>query len=145
MWKYLTLALGVLICQLVHATGPLVVSYATTQLNQTPNTVMGILVTPSGQVLQTDPMGPYTHSNIIVATPEVGAYQAYFEVVNVGRVPLCPFAGGIVATIYTGAMTPIAFSPVESRIQSFPFGKQIQVGDTSQPVCSFQITTQDLQ
>ena len=144
MKNYLLAILAVFSCLLGYAQQPLIVSYATTYLNQVPNAVSGILITPSGQVLKTAPMGPFTQSNLVVDPPEIGTYQAYYEVQELGSFRICPIVGGIVATLANHPETPLSFNPSASHIQAYG-GKVIQVGATSEPTASFAVTQEDLQ
>lgn len=144
MKNFLIKAIALFLCSVGFAEPKLVVSFATTHLNGIPEAVSGVVVSPSGEERQTAPMGPFEQSNIIFDTPEVGTYNAYFIVFNLGSFHLCHIAGGIVVNMTNRLETPIEISPQKSRIQTFPFGRQIDIGSISRPICTFQITEADI-
>lgn len=143
--NYLFAVFGVFACLFGYAQQPLIISYVTTQLGNVPNAVAGVLVTPSGQVLKTAPLGPYSQYNLLINPPEIGTYSVYFEALQPQALRLCPIVGGFGVTIgdYPDELIPL--TPNESRIQAFSQGKQTLVGSSSQPVAYFQITQEDLQ
>lgn len=127
-----------------YASDPLVVGVATSHLNNISGAVRGVLVTPTGRLLFTDPMGPFDHHNMLVEPPEIGVYQVYFEVLQLGAFRLCPIVGGVGMYLCGNPEKSIAVTPTESRIQSFPAGKKIEIGSISQPPCTFEIFAEDL-
>ena len=134
-----------LFCARGYAEGPLIVSYGVTHLNGISDAVSGVLVSPSGEILRTDPMGPFDHCNIVIDQVEVGSYQVYFEVLSLGAFHLCPIVGRVVAILCDKPEKPLAFSPKSARIQTFRAGKKIEIGSTSKPVGSFEILATDLE
>lgn len=128
-----------LLCLQAYANGPLVISYATSQLNGVEGAVVGVVMTPDGERIVTAPMGPFDHCNIVIDAFDEGSYEAYFEVLTLGAFRLCPIVGGIVATFTDSPETSIPFTPKASRIQIFPPGKPIQVGSTSRPRATFTV------
>ncbi len=142
MWKFLIVAFGLFSFVFGYA-DRLLVSFTTSHLSKIEGAVSGVLITPTGQILKTEPMSPYDNCKLILEIQEVGTYQAYFEVVSLGALRLCPIVGGIGVFNLQHPEKPIPFSPKESCIQSFPPGKPIEVGSTSQPICSFELTEED--
>lgn len=142
--RHLFILIMTVVFALGYAENTMIVSYATTHLNGISDSIVGVLVTPSGEILKTRSMGPFAHCTILVNSPEVGTYQAYFEALSTGTFRLCPIVGGIGILLSDQPEEPIAVSPLESRIQSFAAGRQIEVGCQSQPICYFQIMESNL-
>jgi len=117
----------------------LVVRYGATNVSKVENAIKGVLITPSGEVLYTDPLGPFGQYNMVIESPEAGTYQAYFEVLDIRSSRLCPIVGGINALLCSNPGSPILFSPKSSHIQAIAPGTPIQIGSISGPIATFQI------
>lgn len=117
----------------------LVVSYVTAHSNYLPDAVQGVLVTPSGNILKTEALGPFGSWKIVIENPEAGAYSAYFQALMEIVPKYCYIIGGIDAHLCSQPALLIPFTPAESHIQGFTQSKAIRIGDTTLPTASFQI------
>lgn len=118
----------------------MIVSYVTAHLNQHPDAVKGVVVTPSGVYYKTEPMGAFSHQKIVIYDPEEGGYSAYFESLIDIPPKYCPIVGGIDVNLCNKPAEVILFIPKESRVQGFTQKIPVKKGDTTLPVASFCIS-----
>ena len=139
MRQYFFIIYTIFISAFCYGQGPLVVTYGTTHLNEICGGIIGVLITPSGERLQTPPLGPYEHFNIVTDILEAGDYQAFFESIDLSCCRVCSFAGGISAILSNAPNKPLQFAPKESLIQLFPMRKNMQIGTKSAPIATFKV------
>lgn len=117
----------------------LIVSYVTAHTNQLPNVVQGVLVTPSGDILKTEAMGPFGSEKIVITNPEDGSYSAYYQALIEIAPKYCTVIGGIDAHLCSQPSALIPFTPAGSHIQGFTQSNMIRIGDTTLPIASFKV------
>ena len=117
----------------------LIISYLTAHANHLPNMVQGVLITPSGDILKTEAMGPFDNKKLTVTNPEDGSYSAYFQALTEIRPKYCRIIGGIDAHLSDQPSVLIPFTPTDSHIQGFTQPNVIRIGDTTLPIATFQL------
>lgn len=117
----------------------LIVSYATAHMNDQPEAVQGVLVTPSGQIFKTVPLSPFERDKIVIANPEEGDYSVFYQALVPIKPKICYIVGGIDVNLCNQPDVMIPFTPKESQIQGFTQAQAIKVGDTTLPIATFHL------
>ncbi len=126
------------------STNSLIFFFATAHLNKNKLAVKGVVVTPGGEVLTTNPLSSYNASRIILENPEAGTYQAFYEAVIPMVVNSCYTVGGIEILLTNKPAKVFDFLPAKARIPVFRQDIAIQPGTKTYPIGSFVLTADDL-
>lgn len=122
-----------------NANNSLIVSFVTAHLNLLPDSVEGIVVTPSGNLIKTGAMGPFSSEKIVIDNPENGLYSTYYQAIIEILPNYCHIVGGIDAHLTENPSQMIVFDPPQGKIQGFALSKSIKIGEKTLPEATFKI------